>query len=194
MRVLSPNSHPILKICTGPVGNLGFNEHDDSTTARKPPNMSSPQISRRTLGGLAAAGLGVPLLAACSGSDPGTATDPVATSPAGGTGTSSGGNGTPAGGNGHVLAKTEDIDVGGGTVFPDQEVVVTQPAAGTFRCFTAICTHQGCPVADVSGGTINCNCHGSQFSIKDGSVVSGPATFPLAEEKISISGDSISLA
>jgi len=149
--------------------------------------MTSPQISRRTLGGLAAAGVGVPLLAACSGSSSGTATDPAGSSTSAGTGSSSSGSGK-------ALARTEDIDVGGGTIFIDQQVVVTQPTAGTFKCFTAICTHQGCPVADVSDGTINCNCHGSQFSIKDGSVVSGPATFPLAEEPITVTGDSISLA
>jgi Rieske Fe-S protein len=46
----------------------------------------------------------------------------------------------------------------------------------------------------VSEGTINCACHGSQYSIDDGSVVQGPATFPLDAEKISVSGGEISLA
>src|SRR3954447_13026033 len=149
--------------------------------------MTAPQISRRTLGGLAAAGAGLPLLAACSSGDSGTATDPAGGGPSNGTSGSSGGSG-------QQLPKTSDIHGGGGTIFADQQVVVTQPTAGAFKCFTAICTHQGCPVASVSEGTINCDCHGSQFSIKDGSVVSGPATFPLAEEKITVTGDSISLA
>jgi nitrite reductase/ring-hydroxylating ferredoxin subunit len=35
------------------------------------------------------------------------------------------------------------------------------------------CTHQGYIVASVSGGTINCPCHGSKFSIANGSVVNG---------------------
>jgi Rieske Fe-S protein len=72
--------------------------------------------------------------------------------------------------------------------------VVTQPTSGQFKCFTAVCTHQGCIVSDVSDGTINCACHGSQYSIEDGSVVQGPATFPLSEEKITVTGDQISLA
>ena len=38
--------------------------------------MTTDKISRRTLGGLAAAGVGVPLLAACSSDDSGTAADP----------------------------------------------------------------------------------------------------------------------
>jgi Rieske Fe-S protein len=149
--------------------------------------MTTEKFSRRTLGGLAAAGVSVPLLAACSSNDP----DVDATDPAGSTG-SAGSTASPGGGQ--ALASTSDIEVGGGQVFADQEVVVTQPEAGTFKCFTAVCSHQGCIVAEVSDGTINCDCHGSQYSIEDGSVVTGPATFPLAEEKIAVSGDSISLA
>jgi len=154
--------------------------------------MTTDKISRRALGGLAAAGAGLPLLAACSNNDPQTASDPSGTSPAAPTtgGTSPSATG---GGGGEALAKTSDIEVGGGEVFTDQEVVVTQPKAGEFKCFTAVCTHQGCIVSDVSDGTINCACHGSQYSIEDGSVVTGPATFPLAAEPITVSGDEITL-
>ena len=154
--------------------------------------MTTDKISRRALGGLAAAGAGLPLLAACSNNDPQTASDPSGTSPAAPT---SGGTSPSAtgGGGGEALAKTSDIEVGGGEVFTDQEVVVTQPKAGEFKCFTAVCTHQGCIVSDVSDGTINCACHGSQYSIEDGSVVTGPATFPLAAEPITVSGDEITL-
>jgi Rieske Fe-S protein len=158
--------------------------------------MTTDKISRRALGGLAAAGVGVPLLAACSSNDPDTATDPAGTSsqaPSGSAGASSSG-GSSGGGGADVLADTSDIKVGGGEVYPDQQVVVTQPESGQFKCFTAVCSHQGCIVANVSDGTINCDCHGSQYSIEDGSVVTGPATFPLAEEQITVSGDQISLA
>ena len=56
--------------------------------------------------------------------------------------------------------------------------MVTQPTKGAFEGFTATCTHQGCQLASVAGGTINCGCHGSQFSIKDGSNVTGPSGSP----------------
>jgi Rieske Fe-S protein len=149
--------------------------------------MTSDKLSRRALGGLAAAGVvGVPLLAACSSDDPGTAADPAG-------GSSGGGTTSAASGAGEELTPTSDIEVGGGSIFADQEVFVTQPSSGTFKCFTAVCSHQGCIVSDVSDGTINCNCHGSQYSIEDGSVVTGPATFPLAEVPITVSGDEISL-
>ncbi|MFB7375395.1 Rieske (2Fe-2S) protein [Streptomyces sp. NPDC056222] len=95
---------------------------------------------------------------------------------------------------GEELTETADIPVGGGTIFKDEKVVVTQPTAGDFKAFSAICTHQGCIVAKVENGTIDCACHGSKFRITDGSVVNGPATRPLPAEEITVSGDSISLA
>ncbi|MEU6230253.1 Rieske (2Fe-2S) protein [Streptomyces sp. NPDC047042] len=99
-----------------------------------------------------------------------------------------------AGSPGQELATTADIPVGGGTIFKDEQVVVTQPKEGEFKAFTSICTHQRCPVANVEGGTINCTCHGSKFNITDGSVAHPPATRPLAEKKITVAGNSIRLA
>jgi Rieske Fe-S protein len=91
------------------------------------------------------------------------------------------------------LAATGDIPVGGGKVFENEQVVITQPVAGDFKAFSAVCTHQGCLVGDVSGGTINCACHGSKFGL-DGSVANGPASTPLPGRAVKVSGDQISLA
>lgn len=95
---------------------------------------------------------------------------------------------------GDALAETSEIPVGGGTIFKEEKVVVTQPTAGEFKAFSAICTHQGCTVGKVENGTIDCPCHGSKFRIADGSVAAGPATRPLPAEQITVSGDSITLA
>lgn len=92
---------------------------------------------------------------------------------------------------GGELAKTDDIPVGGGKIFKDQKIVVTQPEQGDFKAFSAVCTHQGCIVASVSDKTINCACHGSKFSITDGAVENGPATRPLPAEQITVTGNSI---
>ncbi|MEV5973311.1 Rieske 2Fe-2S domain-containing protein [Streptomyces sp. NPDC051921] len=93
-----------------------------------------------------------------------------------------------------ALAKTSDIPVGGGTVFKDEKVVVTQPAQGDFKAFSAVCTHQGCLVNKVADGTIDCPCHGSKYRITDGSVVAGPAPRPLPAEKIDVTSGTITLA
>ncbi|GHH49376.1 Rieske (2Fe-2S) protein [Streptomyces candidus] len=92
------------------------------------------------------------------------------------------------------LAATSDIPVGGGKVFKEQRVVVTQPEAGSFKAFASTCTHQGCDVASVSDGTINCPCHGSRFRVADASVAGGPATQPLPPRAITVESGSIRLA
>ena len=101
------------------------------------------------------------------------------------------GSGTAAPAGPPVLASTADIPVGGGKILTDKKIVITQPKAGSFDAFTAVCTHQGCIVGSVAGGTINCPCHGSKFSITNGSVVNGPASSPLAPVSIKVQGTSI---
>jgi Rieske Fe-S protein len=90
-----------------------------------------------------------------------------------------------------VLVATSDVPEGGGVILDQPQVVVTQPTAGEFVAFSSICTHQGCPVADVADGTINCNCHGSRFSVEDGSVVAGPASSPLPPIDVTVDGNSV---
>ena len=125
--------------------------------------MSDPALSRRrALGGAAVGGLALPLLAACGGGSSGGTTQ---------------GPTTPGGGP-DVLVAAKDVPVAGGVVLADQNVVVTQPRKGTFEGFSATCTHQGCILASVASGTINCGCHGSRFSIRDGSNVAGPMGSP----------------
>jgi Rieske Fe-S protein len=126
-----------------------------------------PTTSRRTMvGGIVGLGVATPLLAACgSGSDD--------------AGAGSGGSGGTSTSSKGAIAKTSDIPVGGGKIFNAEKVVVTQPTSGEFKAFSAVCTHQGCVVAEIKGKDIDCNCHGSKFSITDGSVLGGPATKPL---------------
>jgi Rieske Fe-S protein len=92
-----------------------------------------------------------------------------------------------------ALASTSQIPVGSGMIFTSQRIVVTQPAAGEYKAFSAVCTHMGCIVNQISDGTIDCPCHGSEYSIATGAVVRGPAPLPLPAKKIKITGDSIFL-
>ncbi len=92
-----------------------------------------------------------------------------------------------------VLATTSEIPVGSGMIFTAQKVVVTQPASGEFKAFSAVCTHMGCIVSKIANGTIDCPCHGSQYSIKNGAVVAGPAPAPLPAQAIKVSGSDIIL-
>jgi Rieske Fe-S protein len=101
---------------------------------------------------------------------------------------SAAGSGAPAAA---ALATTAEVPEGGGKIIDGKNIVITQPQAGSFKAFTAVCTHQGCIVNQISNGTIDCPCHGSKFSVKDGSVVNGPAASPLAPIAIKVEGTSI---
>lgn len=90
-----------------------------------------------------------------------------------------------SGGTGTVLGPATDVPVGGGKVFQELEVVVTQPTAGQYEGFSAVCTHDGCIVATVSDRTINCPCHGSRFKL-DGTVSRGPAERSLTVRRVRI--------
>jgi Rieske Fe-S protein len=134
---------------------------------------------RHVLGGLAASGIAVPLVAACGGGS----ADSVGSGGSGGSGASAGGS-----------IKTSDIPVGGGRIFPTREIVVTQPTAGEFKAFSAVCTHQGCLVSQIAKGRIDCTCHGSEYSIEDGSVKAGPAPKPLPEKSVTVTGDTLTVS
>ncbi|MCF1598838.1 Rieske (2Fe-2S) protein [Streptomyces muensis] len=151
--------------------------------------------SRRTVvAAVGAAGLAA-ALTACGSDDDASGSSTEQGAPAGGgASTEAGGSSPEAGGGGAALAKTADIPEGGGKVFSDEKVVVSQPTAGDYKAFSTICTHQNCPMTDLKEDTLSCACHGSQFSVLDGSVKKGPATQPLAAKEISVAGDSITLA
>jgi Rieske Fe-S protein len=105
----------------------------------------------------------------------------------------SGGGASTGGAQGSALATTSEIPVGSGKIFTSEKVVVTQPNSGDFKAFSAICTHMGCIVSTISNGTIDCPCHGSQYSISTGAVVGGPAPSPLPAQAIKLTGSNIFL-
>ncbi len=137
--------------------------------------------------------MGVPLLAACGGDADPTATDPGSTSSPSDQPSSSSEEPGSSGG-GAALASTSDVPVGGCFVVAASKIVLTQPTEGDFKAFTAVCTHQGCIVESSTEGDIPCPCHGSKFSLDDGSPQSGPASSALAAVEITVDGDSITQA
>lgn len=98
------------------------------------------------------------------------------------------------GGGGQVLAATSAVAVGGGVIVSSPPIVVTQPSAGQFKGFIAICPHQGCLVASVEDNEIICPCHGSRFSASDGSVINGPAEIGLQFADVAVEGSNVVLA
>jgi len=126
----------------------------------------------RSVGLVALGGGTAAVLAACSGS-----------------GSASGGD-TPTPAGPLTIAKS-DVPEGSGVI--KGGFIVTQPVSGTYKAFSNICTHQGCPISELRGDTIMCNCHGSEFNI-DGSVKRGPANRPLTPAKLSVDGSKLDVS
>lgn len=86
------------------------------------------------------------------------------------------------------LGAAADVPVGGARLYREDRLVVSQPAKGTFKCFSAKCTHAGCVLAEVEKVEGNCPCHGSRFDVTTGKVLQGPATEPLPEVPVKAEG------
>jgi Rieske Fe-S protein len=163
------------------------------------PQTDSLATRRGVLAGVGLVGLAGAVTACGAGSSSSTvpagnaATSPAAgattAAPASSAAASSGASSAAA----NALAATSEIPVGSGKIFTGPKVVVTQPTAGEFKAFSAVCTHMGCIVSQVSDGTIDCPCHGSQYNITTGAVVAGPAPRPLPAAQIKVSGGSVFL-
>ena len=145
------------------------------------PHPTGDTTRRGALTGLGVAGVAV-VVAACGGGSSGSS------------GGSSDSSSDSSSGGSSALGSTSEIPVGGGKIFTDEKVVVTQPTAGEFKGFSAICTHMGCTVDKIADGTIDCPCHGSKYSITDAHVVHGPAPKPLPAKHIKVANGKVSLA
>lgn len=142
--------------------------------------MTDPTASRRSLlQGAAVAGVAVPVLAACGSTESTPVADPV--------------DSTQAPGGGLEVAAA-DVPVGSGVILSSEQVVVTQPEAGTYKAFSAVCPHEKCLVSKIERDAITCTCHGSIFSAADGSVLNGPANSPLPERTVTVAGDKLTIA
>ncbi len=76
------------------------------------------------------------------------------------------------------LAAGSALAAVGGTALVQSSIgnfLVARISEQAFSALTAVCTHEGCTVSNVSGTTFICPCHGSRFSTS-GAVLQSPAT------------------
>ena len=134
-------------------------------------------ISRRTVimtSGLAAAAIAG--LSSCTNYSTAPASAPSTATPSGSSAAA-----------GPLTVKEADIPVGSGKIFPDAQAVITQPKRESSRRSAPSVRIMGCLVDSITT-TINCPCHGSKYSIADGSVVNPPAPKPLPPKTIKVEG------
>jgi nitrite reductase/ring-hydroxylating ferredoxin subunit len=92
-----------------------------------------------------------------------------------------------------AVAKTTDIPIGSGKKFDVEgiPILITQPRAGEFRGFSAVCTHAGFVMTNMANSEIKCDNHGAVYSADDGSVLSGPAPRALGKVTVTVEGDDV---
>jgi Rieske Fe-S protein len=168
-------------------------------TSRQEPSAVARRTVLRAAGLLGLTGAGAAALSACveeSGGSPSAAPAasetpaPTTPSPTADTTSSEPSAPTATAPRGPSVA-TSKVPLGSGVILENADYVVTQPSKGKYKAFSKICTHQGCPVASVDDGVIHCNCHGSEYSIEDGSVTNPPAPKPLAKAKTTVFEDKV---
>jgi 3-phenylpropionate/trans-cinnamate dioxygenase ferredoxin component len=62
---------------------------------------------------------------------------------------------------------------------------------GTWYAFDDACTHMGCSLVGqgrLSGTIVTCDCHGSEFDVRTGHVLRGPATRPVQSYPVDADG------
>jgi len=181
--------------CAAVLAGCARGRADSGVMAASQPAQANPATgpawASRAAAGLEQPILGQPASAQSASARPASGQSPSGQSPSGQSPSSQSPSSQQASAQPPSLARASDVPVGGGTILADKKIVITQPRAGSFKAFTAVCTHQGCTVSSVSGGTINCPCHGSRFSVTNGSVVQGPAPSPLAPVSIKVHGTAI---
>jgi Rieske Fe-S protein len=77
------------------------------------------------------------------------------------------------------LGAESEVPEGGAKLYRDANVVVSRSGDGALKAFSSICTHAGCAINKLSGTTLTCPCHGSEFDATTGKVLQAPATEPL---------------
>src|SRR5919199_2321458 len=77
-----------------------------------------------------------------------------------------------------TVAGMDELGVGEMRAFEVRGVeIAVANVAGTFYAFDDTCTHAGCSLAegDLEEATVICACHGSEFDVRSGEVLQGPA-------------------
>jgi nitrite reductase/ring-hydroxylating ferredoxin subunit len=63
----------------------------------------------------------------------------------------------------------------------EREIALARLSDGMWVAFDNDCTHEECPLSegDLDGERIVCHCHSSEFDVRTGAVLEGPAEDPL---------------
>jgi nitrite reductase/ring-hydroxylating ferredoxin subunit len=93
--------------------------------------------------------------------------------------------------------KTSEIPVGGIVALDVRGTrIAVANVGGTYFAFDDACTHEQCSLAEMgelSGTTVTCTCHGSEFDVRTGKVLAPPATVPVKVYATRIEDDALQI-
>lgn len=95
-----------------------------------------------------------------------------------------------------TVAKTGDVEAGELAAFDvSGRKVAIANVDGTLYAFDDVCTHRQCSLAEgeLEGTTVTCPCHGSQFDVRTGAVLTPPATVPVKSYPVRVEADAIQI-
>lgn len=93
-----------------------------------------------------------------------------------------------------VVAGADDLKAGEMRAFEVRGArVAVANVADTFYAFDDTCTHLQCSLAegDLEDATVVCPCHGSEFDVRSGEVLQGPARRPVETYETRVEGGSL---
>ena len=90
--------------------------------------------------------------------------------------------------------KTADVPANGMVVVDVKGTrIAVANVQGTYYAFDDECTHEQCSLAegDLAGTTLTCMCHGAEFDVRSGAVLSPPAVVPIRVYRTRVEGDAL---
>jgi nitrite reductase/ring-hydroxylating ferredoxin subunit len=95
-----------------------------------------------------------------------------------------------------AVGGVKDIEEGGLRAFDVRGAkIAVANVDGAFHAFDDTCTHAGCSLAegDLEDTTVICPCHGSEFDVRSGAVLRGPAREPVETYGTRVEGGSLEI-
>jgi 3-phenylpropionate/trans-cinnamate dioxygenase ferredoxin subunit len=95
-----------------------------------------------------------------------------------------------------AVGRVDDLEEGGIRAFDVRGVrIAVAYVNGEFHAFDDTCTHMRCSLAegDLEETTVICPCHGSEFDVRSGAVLQGPAREPVETYEMRVEGDNLEI-
>ncbi|HXX88024.1 MAG TPA: non-heme iron oxygenase ferredoxin subunit [Candidatus Acidoferrum sp.] len=75
----------------------------------------------------------------------------------------------------------------------DGNKILVANISGKYYAIGNVCTHMGCSLSDgkLFGENVECPCHGSNYNVKTGNLVKGPAKKPEPAYQVKVEGGQV---